>query len=80
MKKFTEYKIITESLHDRFQFEREINHLMKSGWQPIGGLVVIPASGKQTSDMLYQALVKYVDDSEAVLPALGGKAAGRVGR
>ena len=39
--------------------EGEVNELIKEGWQPIGGVFIVPSDSNTGLHFQYQAMVKY---------------------
>jgi hypothetical protein len=57
--KIVGYKLI---FHRADNLEREVNALMKEGWQPLGAPAISPAAPHSDQlDTVYQAMVLYGD-------------------
>ncbi|MDB6168693.1 MAG: hypothetical protein JWM88_1557 [Verrucomicrobia bacterium] len=54
--KYLEYKIVEEVNRDRL--EREVNQLLRTGWEPHGHLIILPRHDNEIADGLFQAMVR----------------------
>ena len=64
MKKITDYKVILDDPDNIWEgFTRKVQEHMKKGWQPLGGVSVVPTPNHPPdSKSVCQVMVKYGDE------------------